>query len=596
MRNFFNSNGSIEIRSNDDGTHTLTGRGITFNVQSNELRTQNGKKFIESVPDTAEIRMTDDCKVTVDHKNDAFHLIGRRGVNADFERRSDGIYYSVVLPDTSIANDVRALASQGLATGCSFEFRCIQDATEERSDGMLVRELRSIEVTAINPLVTVNPAYNESTVEARSVDEYYEKKETVNTFTNNEGESYTVTEERESKRKITYEYEHKETRGMNLTELKDARASLIEKQTEIRSLANKEERSLTENEISAISTLQAEARGIESVIQIETEAERANGAVETEKRSVEVKEPAFVLKNENQMVEFRALSIDGATGSTLTDANIAHADVAALQGALNPASAFEQLGCTVHSPISNNLRIPIANKLDALPTFKGETGAADAQTVTFRDIALTPKRLPVEVILSSRYVAQDAVGATNYAISEATRSLKEAMQKQMLSDAVGSATAPEGLFNAATDADFDATAGGKNWGYTDALAARGTLAASNVNVGKVKAITSYGVDSMLRGESIVGTEARFVLEGNTLTNIGMTVNANNMINHSVDGQDVMLMGDFSHVHVAFFRNVEVIYDPYTYASNAQVRYVFNFEVDWKLAHEEALLAITDLAV
>lgn len=593
--NKFYTKGTIEVRTADDGTHKLVGRGITFDSLSNELRTSNGDVFKEIVPSDAEIRMTDDCKITVDHKDDAFHLLGRNGVNATFEKRSDGIYYEVEVPSTSVGNDVVELAKRGLATGCSFEFRCESDAVSV-VDGMPVRELRSIEVSAINPLMTTKPAYDSSTVEARSIEEYYVNKKTKTVYTEDDGSVLEIDREVETKEKV--EYKRKETRGMNLTELKDARANLLEKEKEIRSLAEKEERSLNADEVSKINETQIEARSIENLIKIEAEAQRSRGVEfkEDTKMKEDKNEKRFVLKNENMNVEMRDLSIAGAASTTLTDANIAHADIAELQGALNPQSAFAQLGCTVHSPISNNLRIPIANKLDTLPTFKGETADADKQTVTFRDISLTPKRLPVEVVISSRYLMQDAVGATNYAINEATRSLKEAMEKQMFSDAAGSATAPAGLFALATDSDFDATAGGSNWGYQDALDARATLAAANVNVGKVKAITSYAVDSMLRGESIVGTEARFVLEGNTLTNVGMNVAANNMINHSTDGQDVMLMGDFSHVHVAFFRNVEVIYDPYTLASSAQVRYVFNFEVDWTLAHQEAILGITDLAV
>lgn len=137
---------------------TLSGRAITFGKDSKNIG------FIERVEERA---FTDDVMAgemfaTFNHNKD---MILGRTTNGTLrvEKRQDGVYVEIDIPNTSVGRDVAELAQRGDLGGFSFEFVADKshDIWERRSDGTMHRTVNVIKrLYAFNPVV--DPAYDDS--------------------------------------------------------------------------------------------------------------------------------------------------------------------------------------------------------------------------------------------------------------------------------------------------------------------------------------------------------------------------------------------------------------------------------------------------
>lgn len=102
-----------------------------------------------------------DVLALADH--DAGKVLARTRSGTLTLRETDrGLEYALTLPETSVGNDLRALAARGDLGGVSFGFRCIRDAWQGD-----VRTLHDVELHEIS-VVSAWPAYPETTVSLRS--------------------------------------------------------------------------------------------------------------------------------------------------------------------------------------------------------------------------------------------------------------------------------------------------------------------------------------------------------------------------------------------------------------------------------------------
>jgi len=82
-----------------------------------------------------------------------------------------GLYFELSLPDTSYARDLGVLVERGDISGCSFGFHVPDGgATWDMRSGQLTRDLIAIDLHEIT--ITANPAYLDTTVAKRSMEEW----------------------------------------------------------------------------------------------------------------------------------------------------------------------------------------------------------------------------------------------------------------------------------------------------------------------------------------------------------------------------------------------------------------------------------------
>lgn len=103
-----------------------------------------------------------DILALADHAPDK--VLGRtRSGTLQLRETARGLEYTLELPDTTIGNDIRALAQRGDIGGVSMGFRCIRD--EWNGD---LRTLHEVELQEIS-IVSAHPAYADTTVTLRSL-------------------------------------------------------------------------------------------------------------------------------------------------------------------------------------------------------------------------------------------------------------------------------------------------------------------------------------------------------------------------------------------------------------------------------------------
>jgi HK97 family phage prohead protease len=156
---------SAELRSEVKG-NTLTGYASTFGTYADL------GSYVEMFAPTAfDATLADPATdVRAYYQHDSSMLLGRQSSGTlRVWTDSQGLGFELSLPQTSYANDVRALAERGDLGGMSIGFRPNEESWSTLGD----RELRThISVAALIEVSPVSvPAYGDTTVQLRSIAE-----------------------------------------------------------------------------------------------------------------------------------------------------------------------------------------------------------------------------------------------------------------------------------------------------------------------------------------------------------------------------------------------------------------------------------------
>lgn len=181
-------NKNTEIRTRDtvytvdDGVR-LSGRAVCFNEVSEVLYDpKNGKYFREVIAPSAitqDLVDGSDIKLLVDHDRNRMLARRRNGQGSlAVEVRDDGVWFGCDRPDTTLGHDMWELVRRGDYSQMSFAFTVDpSDVTWDRSGDVPTRTVNRI--SGLYDLSIVqDPAYTQTSVDARSIDELAEKEDT----------------------------------------------------------------------------------------------------------------------------------------------------------------------------------------------------------------------------------------------------------------------------------------------------------------------------------------------------------------------------------------------------------------------------------
>lgn len=158
----------VELRAevSDDGR--LIGRAAVFGQIADMVAHYEriGQRAFDRVLADA----TSDVRALINH-NPAM-LLGRQSAGTLRLRATDaGLEFEVDLPDTSYANDLRALVARGDMTGASFGFIPGEDTWSRARDGRRIQTHLSVSGLRDVSIVTF-PAYEGTEVHLRSLDSF----------------------------------------------------------------------------------------------------------------------------------------------------------------------------------------------------------------------------------------------------------------------------------------------------------------------------------------------------------------------------------------------------------------------------------------
>ena len=170
----------------DAEKNTIVGRAIAYNSPSKPLKTLNGDSFVEIIlPSALDATLSDPANdILAFREHDAAMLLGRRSANTiTLENRTDGLYVTISVPDTSYGEDLLELAKRGDIKGFSFGFSNAK-AKNYKKDGVNYREISQLDLKEVS--VVAMPAYNETTLGLRAEDFADANKDKENESAKNE--------------------------------------------------------------------------------------------------------------------------------------------------------------------------------------------------------------------------------------------------------------------------------------------------------------------------------------------------------------------------------------------------------------------------
>lgn len=170
----------IEIRESENGTKTITGYAVKWEMKSETLGYWYRFKEQFRKGAFAESLKNDDQRALWSH--DTSQVLGRTKNNTLRLWEDDiGLRFELDLPPTTLGNDVYETIKRGDVDGVSFGFKMQKEEWDENDPDNIVRTVLQAKLLEISPVAF--PAYPDSTVSARENDpykQYLEQKEAKN--------------------------------------------------------------------------------------------------------------------------------------------------------------------------------------------------------------------------------------------------------------------------------------------------------------------------------------------------------------------------------------------------------------------------------
>ncbi len=160
-RRFITEPVSFEIRDGKVDENVIEGYAAVFNKPSEDF----GGWHERIAPGAFSDVLNDDAVALFNH--DMSLVLGRNKVNTTITQDDTGLKYSIRLPDTTLAKDLRQLIKDKIIHQSSFAFNVASQEWKHSENAPSVRTITKIKrLHDVSPVT--NPAYKDATVGARS--------------------------------------------------------------------------------------------------------------------------------------------------------------------------------------------------------------------------------------------------------------------------------------------------------------------------------------------------------------------------------------------------------------------------------------------
>jgi HK97 family phage prohead protease len=159
----------IEVRKSEDGTHTISGYAVKWEMKSETMGywTRFKEQFKKGA--FSESLTNDDQRALWSH--DTSQVLGRTK-NGTLRLSEDdvGLKFELDLPNTTLGNDAFETIKRGDVDGVSFGFSMQKQEWDESDPDNILRSVVQARLFEISPVAF--PAYPDSVVSARGYDPY----------------------------------------------------------------------------------------------------------------------------------------------------------------------------------------------------------------------------------------------------------------------------------------------------------------------------------------------------------------------------------------------------------------------------------------
>jgi HK97 family phage major capsid protein len=273
---------------------------------------------------------------------------------------------------------------------------------------------------------------------------------------------------------------------------------------------------------------------------------------------------------------------------------------------LRPMSVLGGLGITVRQGLTGNLRFPTDTAGSG--AWEGEVEANANYSPALGYVDSSPKRFGAIATLSKQLLAQSTSISDAYIRRQLELTIGTAIDVTGIEG--GGSNEPVGILGnsgvtvlnaglaSATGVNADGTA--LVWG--DIVALYKEIAAANVGMENLYYLTTPGVFELgsRTPRQTSGIEGNFIFN-EALRVYGQEVKIStnvpsDLAKGAADDLNALIFGKFSELALHQWGGLDLVVDPYTAASTAQIRIIANIWIDWCITRPTAFAVIKDIAV
>ena len=545
MENIEYRNFNVELRGEEESRH-VEGYGSVFNSRSLDL---GGFQEIIAPGAFDGVIERSDVKALLDHDPKRGILARSRNGQGSLQLSVDerGLRYEFDAPHTNLGDEVVEGLKRGDYSQSSFAFTVEDETWTKEDDGTYLRTINKIG-GLYDISIVANPAYTDTSVALRSLDEFKAQEVPV--------------EEREAPENPVNETPVDET-PVEEREIKEPEVQEVPEPKEERNNISNNTKNIHMSKFSLI-------KAINDVVNNRNINEDALNVIEM--GATEMRKSGLSYSGQIQLpVEERADTDDAIVATVATQGKeIVETEKLNILAPLYGKSILSEVGATFLTGLVGNISIPRYS--GSTVGWKGEMVGADNGEGAFDTVELSPKRLTAYIDISKQFLVQDSVGAEEMLRADIVNALMAKLEQTIFGDAAGDATKPAGIFYNAEEVDPS---------YAAVCEAEADVTDFT---GDKRFVMSPSMRAQFKQTTISGeqTDLRLLMEGNEVNGYPVSASSNVL-------KEGWAFGDFRELVVAQWGAIDIVVDPYTLATKNAIRLVINAFFDAAVRRDGAIL-------
>lgn len=554
----------------------ISGYAIVFGQISDNLPFH---EVIDRNAITQELLDESDVYLTFNHDDN--RILGRsnKGVGSlTLTLDETGLKFDIDAPNTDLGDTVLEYINRGDMDKCSFAF-CMSGNPEDEEwsqspDGQITRIIKRIAYLHDVSVVWV-PAYESTSVSARSMDKFNELTEMINREEDKKEEELKDAPEEQPKKEEDVPAEQEETpkdeeqpqedvKEEDKPEDKEGEEDKPQDEEEKEDIPEEEEKE-TDNKQNQNRSIKMEkkfslVKAIRSIAENKVLDAETQAVIDAGKQ--ELRSAGVAINGQIQIpVESRAAITVTAEGE-----DVVVTDFANILEPLRTKNVLAESGANILTGLVGDFQIPVMTAENV--AWEGETTSAKDGAGTFTNVKLTPHRLSAYIDISKQMLVQDSLGVEALIRKDLINAIQSKLEDTIFGTEA-SGNGPAGIFNSVTPTSVK--------DFKGLCELEATVEDANF-YGDAKYIVSPKAKAALRAMAKSTKSTQLVLEGDNID--GTPVLSTGHI-----ASETFAYGDWSSLYVGQWGAIDLTVDPYTKAADGMVRVVVNAFFDAKVARE-----------
>lgn len=289
-------------------------------------------------------------------------------------------------------------------------------------------------------------------------------------------------------------------------------------------------------------------------------------------------------------------------GAAATAGNLVDTSIMEVIEYLYPETALVGAGARILTGLSGNVDLVRKNGVGAA-TWEGENDEAAQTNPTFENLPMRPKRLAAFEIYGKQLVLQtDAISVENMVREDLSLAIGQGLESAAINGASGGDN-PTGILNIAGIGSVAIGANGGVPTWDSIVDLETALGNANALRGTLGYLTTPGMIGKLKKTKIDAGSGDLVVQMNqsgAMSMNGYPIHRSTLVPSNLTkgttttpSLHAILFGNFRELYMAQWGGLDIVVDPYTLATKAQVKVTVNSWWDIALRHAQSFAAIKD---